>query len=492
MVKLFFLKLYLLIPDATYYMFQIAVCNTGEVCLNENLILFWKGTKMRTTLLTTVIISLAFTSFCPAAQYQVIDLGEPWSFFGKVWFLYNINDSGQVAGTEPSGLMNLNAFIWEDGSKYYITAGDSRESWANNISNSSILVGAESDGFTAIPFYWQGGATTYLGTLHGKTYTEALAVNEAGEIVGYMAEAMTPWLSTAVLWKDNEIIVLGKLNSGDQYNMATDINSHGQIVGFSGESNDKRAFLWQSGSMQDLGTLPGDISAVAEAINEQGQVVGYSLSANGEKHAFLWQNDVMTPLAADGESWAVAVNDNGQAVGTNETSLGTCALLWENGQTIDLNSQLSGDEGWTLTEAHDINNSEWIVGVGVNPEGRENSGFLLVPVKQDTISADVEIKPETLNLKSKGLWLTCHLCLPEGYDVSDIDISSILMNGQIEATKAAIDEEEQVLIAKFLHSEIAAIINPGEVTLTVTGRLVDSTEFEGEDTIRVIDRGRKK
>ena len=447
---------------------------------------------MRTTLLTTVIISLAFTSFCPAAQYQVIDLGEPTSFFGKVWFLYNINDSGQMAGTEPLGLMNRNAFIWEDGSKYYITAGDSRESWANNISNSSILVGAESDGFIAIPFYWQGGATTYLDTLPGKTYTEALAVNEAGEIVGYMAEAMSTWLSTAVLWKDNEIIVLGKLNSGDQYNMATDINSHGQIIGYSGKSNDKRAFLWQSGLIQDIDTLPGDVSAVAEAINEQGQVVGYSLSANGEKHAFLWQNDVMTPLAADGESWAVAVNDNGQAVGTNETSLGTCALLWENGQTIDLNSQLSGDEGWTLNEAHDINNSEWIVGVGVNPEGKENCGFLLVPVKQDTISADVEIKPETLNLKSKGLWLTCHLCLPEGYDVSDIDISSILMNGQLEATKAAIDEEEQVLIAKFLHSEIAAIINPGEVTLTVTGRLVDSTEFEGEDTIRVIDQGRKK
>jgi len=451
---------------------------------------------MRTILLTIATISLAFTSFCSAAQYQVIDLGEPTSFFGKVWFLYNINDSGQVAGTEPLGLMNLNAFIWEDGSKYYITAGDSRENWANNISNSSILVGTESefDGFIAIaiPFYWQGGVTTYLETLPGITYTEALAVNDAGEIVGYMADAMSTQFSTAVLWKDNKIIVLEKLNSGDEYNMATDINSHGQIIGYSGKSDDKRAFLWQSGLMQDLDTLPGDVSAVAEAINEQSQVVGYSLSANREKHAFLWQNDVMTPLAADGESWAVAVNDDGQVVGTNETSQGTCALLWKNGQTIDLNSQLSGDKDWTLNEAHDINNSGWIVGVGVNPEGRENSGFLLVPVKQGTVSADVEIKPETLNLKSKGLWVTCYLCLPEGYDVSDIDISSIAMNGQIKAARAAIDKEEQILIVKFLRSEIAAKINPGKVTLTVTGRLVDNTEFEGEDTIRVIDRGRRK
>jgi hypothetical protein len=43
----------------------------------------------------------------------------------------------------------------------------------------------------------------------------------------------------------------------------------------------------------------------------------------------------------------------------------------------DLNTLLPPGENWILTEAHDINNSGWIVGVGVNPDGLQNHGFLL-------------------------------------------------------------------------------------------------------------------
>jgi probable HAF family extracellular repeat protein len=48
----------------------------------------------------------------------------------------------------------------------------------------------------------------------------------------------------------------------------------------------------------DLGTLGGR-DAIALALNDYGQVVGSSLTATGERHAFLWENGVMRDLAPD-------------------------------------------------------------------------------------------------------------------------------------------------------------------------------------------------
>ena len=44
------------------------------------------------------------------------------------------------------------------------------------------------------------------------------------------------------------------------------------------------------------------------------------------------------------------------------------------------------------------------------------------------IPADVDIVPDTLNLSSKGKWITCFIQLPEGYDVADISSCSILFD----------------------------------------------------------------
>ncbi|MCK4443511.1 MAG: hypothetical protein KAW09_03140, partial [Thermoplasmata archaeon] len=48
-------------------------------------------------------------------------------------------------------------------------------------------------------------------------------------------------------------------------------------------------------------------------------------------------------------------------------------------------------------------------------------------VKLRTIDATVEIHPETLNLKSKGRWVTCIIELPDYLDESDIDPSTVML-----------------------------------------------------------------
>src|SRR5256885_15019294 len=47
--------------------------------------------------------------------------------------------------------------------------------------------------------------------------------------------------------------------------------------------------------MTDLGTLGGSSSS-GYGINDAGQVTGESLTASGERHAFLWDKGTMTDL----------------------------------------------------------------------------------------------------------------------------------------------------------------------------------------------------
>ena len=51
----------------------------------------------------------------------------------------------------------------------------------------------------------------------------------------------------------------------------------------------------------------------------------------------------------------------------------------------------------------------------------------------EPIEAAVDIHPNTLNLQSKGKWITCYIWLPEEYDVADIDSTSIVLEDEIEA-----------------------------------------------------------
>lgn len=110
------------------------------------------------------------------------------------------------------------------------------------------------------------------------------------------------------------------------------------------------------------------------------------------------------------------------------------------------------------------------------------------------VDAEVDIDPDTLNLKSKGKWLTCYIWLPEDCNVADIQPDSVHLENEPNAIHADwlwFDEQEQVVMARFKRSDVQEMLEPGEVELTIAGRLVDGTYFEGTDTIKVIDKGRK-
>ncbi len=115
------------------------------------------------------------------------------------------------------------------------------------------------------------------------------------------------------------------------------------------------------------------------------------------------------------------------------------------------------------------------------------------------IEADIGIKPATLNMESKGKWITCYIRLPDDYDITDIDPDTVridpngfLLEEEIWAEQIQFEEQEHLAVAKFKRSAVLNNISVGVAELTVSGELINGIVFEGTNTIRIIEKGGKK
>ncbi len=99
----------------------------------------------------------------------------------------------------------------------------------------------------------------------------------------------------AVLWQNGTWMTLGSLGGPNADSRALDINNSGQVVGWADTSAEAgpgnyptaHAFLWQKGTMTDLGTLGGP-NSVAYSINDLGKVVGVAQDTNNAWHLVTW------------------------------------------------------------------------------------------------------------------------------------------------------------------------------------------------------------
>jgi len=123
-------------------------------------------------------------------------------------------------------------------------------------------------------------------------------------------------------------------------------------------------------------------------------------------------------------------------------------------------------------------------------------------VRANGIRADVNIDPDSLLLKEEGNgnWITAYIGLPEGYDVENINVSSVTLNvmgKNVTVSKSDIQENklmvkfDRVTVVSQIREQLPMMIHmtphvKEEVTLEVTGKLTDdTTTFQGTDTIRV-------
>lgn len=119
-----------------------------------------------------------------------------------------------------------------------------------------------------------------------------------------------------------------------------------------------------------------------------------------------------------------------------------------------------------------------------------------ISITEKVIEASVDVKPNTLNTKSKGKWMTAYIQLPDEYNIDEVDISTIrleVLSGTFPAeswpTGIGDHNNDGVpdLTVKFKRADICSLLSGvnGNVTFYVSGQLSGGNSFIGEDTIRV-------
>jgi len=107
-----------------------------------------------------------------------------------------------------------------------------------------------------------------------------------------------------------------------------------------------------------------------------------------------------------------------------------------------------------------------------------------------SVSVEVGISPDTINLKSKGKYVTVLLTFSEGVNVADVDTGSILLQELIQPLDWVwFDEETREVMVRFDREEVQTILNPGNIEIEVTGSFTDGTPFEGTGVVKVINKG---
>jgi len=172
--------------------------------------------------------------------------------------------------------------------------------------------------------------------------------------------------------------------------------------------------------------------------------------------------------------------------------------FWGPEAGFDLPASYNATTTWTLNFLHKAGDYTITFRLIDAPDGDVIADITeTVTVTVKPLPAAVTMDPETLNLQAPAKWITAYIELPEDYDYAaeDVDVATVrlLYNGD-ELYAEWGDVQNGVFMAKFDWATVAGWfegLHDEEVELTVAGE-VDGVDFEGTDTIRVIDPPRRR
>jgi probable HAF family extracellular repeat protein len=322
--------------------------------------------------------------------YTVMDLG---TLGGASSYAFDINSSNQVVGYAKLSTGGERAFLFKDANNNGVadagemvnlgTLAGYASSYAYALNNNGVIVGIAvnaTNSRKAVRFQTTGTPTDLQMGIASSAYD----VNIHGEIVG----ATLLGISYTAVHRSptGQVTQLGTLGGGFPYSEAFAINDSGTIVGYSSTDAGDSAFVRPAGgSMTAIGfeNQPFFFEYdYAWGINNDGQIAGEGFNELQQYHAFSHESGTTTDLGVPPEftdSMGLAINSDGVIVGHGKNSAGEPrAVLFADGQALDLNGLIPSNSGWTLTKARSINDNGFIVGEGISPSGQTHA-FLLSP-----------------------------------------------------------------------------------------------------------------
>jgi probable HAF family extracellular repeat protein len=317
------------------------------------------------------------------AMFSVAGFVMPGGVIAQQHPRYRLVDLGTLGGPHSYGSVNGDGFSLLNNSGVVTSHADT----ALSDPNASFFC-FEPDCFFAHAFRWKGGVMTDIGALPGNNNSAGGSINARGWVTGQsQIGAIDPSIGIpefrATLWKQHDVLDLGVLPGGTE-SLGIYVNDSGQVVGFSDNGipdpfsfpffftgTQIHTFVWENGSMRDIGTLGGPDAIPSASCSGQphNMVVGSSFVSGTPNDLtglptfdpFVWKNGAMTDLGGLGGTigFGQCANHRGQIIGMSDLSgdLVAHAFVWENGVMSDLGT-LGGDN----SEAIWINDAGLIVG----------------------------------------------------------------------------------------------------------------------------------
>ena len=272
-----------------------------------------------------------------------------------------MNNTGQIAGF-VSADDGSHAVVYAGGVLHDLGLGAGSMSLPSAINDAGFITGVTMVDGLPHGFLYQNGIVTDIGA-----NTSGRGINARGDVVG---ARYTDAGTYGFVYSGGTLTQLPNLGTGRQ-GVATDINDHGDIAGWSYTDYESsppplHSYLYRDGALHDIGTLGNSFEIIASDINNAGDITGSS-KVGDDDHVFVYAGGVLKDLGSfGGRNLGVTdLNEHGTLIGDASTANGATVPFVNIGDTlVDLNTLVDPALGWTIYDVYANNDLGQIVGTG--------------------------------------------------------------------------------------------------------------------------------
>lgn len=194
-------------------------------------------------------------------------------------------------------------------------------------------------------FLYSNGQLTDL-TPSWTSNSYALALNNGGQMVGYVDDGSPTFRPTAALFGNGGVT---PLTTNGELSYATGINQQGQIVGLTVPAGAQTlGFVYHNGTLTTLNEPGASGHTSSIAINDSGKI-----AFTRDAQSYVYQNGSYTPFDSPGgpgsPSYVVAINAGGDVIGNFRPKFepdvfetNQHVFLFKNGASVDLKTGYVG------------------------------------------------------------------------------------------------------------------------------------------------------